>query len=94
MSSKGITLFCLEASLSVSLPYSIAFSFGYNLGITFSILYVMFRLIVSIHSNNFMYLVLYWLHTVMWIASERYALVFVFRSVNGPWLSFPNPSEE
>ena len=52
----------------------------------------MFHLIVSIRLSNFMYLVLYWLHTVMWIASARYALVF--SSVMCPWLSFPNPSEE
>ena len=94
MSPKGIALFCLEASLSVSLPYNIAFSFSINLGITFSIFCVMFRLIVSIRSSNFMYLFLYWLHTVMWIASARYSLVLVFSSVMGPWLSFPNPSEE
>ena len=29
-------------------------------------------------SSILMYLVLYWLHTVMWIASARYALVLVF----------------
>ena len=56
MSPKGIALFCLEASLRVSLPYNTAFSFGINLGITFSILYVMFRLIVSMRSINLMYL--------------------------------------
>ena len=56
MSPKGIALFCLDASLRVSLPYNTAFSFGINLGITFSILYVMFLLIVSMRSSNLMYL--------------------------------------
>ena len=57
MSPRGIALFCLELSLCVSLPYIIAFSFGISLGITFSILFVMFHLIVSIRSSSFLYFI-------------------------------------
>ena len=59
MSPRGIALFCLEPLLCVSLPYIIAFLFGISLGITFSILYVMFHLIVSIHARVALYTYFY-----------------------------------
>ena len=77
ISPSGIAHFTVLFSFIVSFLYKTALSFGNNHGMTFSILYVMIRLMASILLSNFLYLYFYWVHTTVCTVSSRNLVMFL-----------------